>query len=66
LPDDALDQEILDYALSIERVAFEYYVYLLGLHRKVQLKALLGYLAREKQRRIKLLERRWAELFSVL
>jgi hypothetical protein len=31
LPDDALDQEILDYALSIERVAFEYYVYLLGL-----------------------------------
>jgi rubrerythrin len=66
LPDDALDDDILEYALNMERLAFEHYGYLFDRTPEGPLKDLFAHLAKEKQRRIALLQRRWASLFSVL
>ncbi|MGA7981517.1 MAG: hypothetical protein WCA32_15015 [Chromatiaceae bacterium] len=66
LPDDVLDDDILEYALGIERIAFEHYGYLFDVTPEGPLEDLFAHLAKEKRRRITLLERRWAALFSVL
>jgi hypothetical protein len=65
LADDALDDDILEYALNMERLAFEHYGHLFDVTPEGPLKDLFAHLAKEKYRRIELLERRWAVLFSV-
>lgn len=65
LPDDALDDDLLDYALSMDRIAFEYYRYLFDLTPAGPLNDLFAHLATEKLKRIRLLKLRWASMFSI-
>jgi rubrerythrin len=66
LRDDALDDDVLGYALDLERVALEHYLYLQDEVRDHLLSDLFAYLAREKSLRVNRLEKRWVTLFSVL
>jgi rubrerythrin len=65
IDEDALDDDVLEYALSTERLAFEHYGYLFDVTPEGPLKDLFALLAKEKLERIQLLEKRWAVLFSV-
>lgn len=65
LEDDAIDDDILDYALNMERVAFEYYGYLFDVTPDGLLRDLFAQLAKEKLGRIEQLDARWASLFSI-
>lgn len=65
LPDNALDDDVLEYAMGVEHTALEHYGYLFDLTPDGPVKAMLAHLAATKQERIRILERRWAVLFSV-
>lgn len=65
LPDNALDDDLLEYALNMDRIAFEHYGHLYEVSPDGSLRDLFSHLAKGKLQRIELLERRWADLFSV-
>ncbi len=66
LADDALDDDILQYTLDLERVAFEHYSALFEQTPDGAVTDLFAQLAKMKLRRLESLEDRWSKLYTCI
>jgi rubrerythrin len=65
LPSDATEDDILNYAEGMERIAYEYYRYLAEQAEAGPLRELFKFLRDEESRHEAGIQSRWAETFSV-
>lgn len=65
LPDEPIEEDLLDYAESREEIAREHYGYLAELAPPGPLRDLFQYLQQEEQKHADHLKHRWSDLFSV-
>ncbi len=64
-PDELLEDSLLEYAKSRERIAYEHYAYLAEVTPAGSLKELFEFLRDEEARHERDLDARWSKIFSV-